>query len=69
MPSDNFKKELSTKQVITLKSKPEMCGWALLQMAEDKRQSQLKSMTRKALDQANLIQETSSQDRSKVKRP
>jgi len=40
MPTDNFKKELSTTRVTTLKSKPEMCGWALLQMAADKRQSQ-----------------------------
>ena len=46
MPTDNFKKELSTKQEATLKSKSEMCGWALLQMAKDKRQLQ-KSELRK----------------------
>lgn len=40
MPADNFKKELSTKQETIQESRPRMCGWVLLKMAEDNRRDQ-----------------------------
>lgn len=40
MPTDNFKKELSTKQETIQESKPRICGWLLFQMTKDKRQPQ-----------------------------
>lgn len=46
MSTEDSRSELLTKQEATLKSKSEMCGWALLQMAKDKRQLQ-KSELRK----------------------
>lgn len=40
MPTDNFKKELSTKQETIQEARPRMCGWVLLKMAEDNRRDQ-----------------------------
>ena len=40
MPTDNFKKELSTEQETIQEARPRMCGWLLFQMAKDKWQPQ-----------------------------